>query len=345
MHKKFLIRLLVFLALLVSINILLDQLYKRCVVHNILNNAKDRDFRQYNDTLRYLSLGNSHNTVDTYVLENAFNYNSPAENYVQSYYKLKYIVEEQKKIPENLILYIDVSSFSAMAAGYFEHNSYWIKYVDYFEVARVMGDRHILNKWLEGNFFSYAGNYRNIKLSLIYLVKIGHLNLHHGYRAPRNFKNFAYYRPEDIDILSDESQYDWTGARETDRKEKVRRAKRKADIYLTRKGYFDHTMATYFEKILHLCLDHDIQVILLRAPLTREYWEEVNRIVPAGKLYEKVRNIYTRYPNVTMVLDYHDLFFDHPEYFFDPDHLNPLGARLFTQQLQQDLKKSAKTQK
>ncbi len=37
------------------------------------------------------------------------------------------------------------------------------------------------------------------------------------------------------------------------------------------------------------------------------------------------------------VLDYHDLYWDTPEYFFNSDHLNGEGAIEFTKVLKQDL--------
>jgi hypothetical protein len=46
-----------------------------------------------------------------------------------------------------------------------------------------------------------------------------------------------------------------------------------------------------------------------------------------------------RYPVFERNFDYHLLFADHPEYFFDPDHLNIQGSDLFTTQLANDLKK------
>lgn len=344
-HKKFLKRLLYFALMLIIINVILDQLYKNFVVHNILNNAKDKDFMAYDDTLKYLSLGNSHNTVNTHILDNAYNYNAPAENYVQSYYKLKSIIKEKKKKPEYLLLYIDMSAFSQLAAGYFEHNSYWIKYIDYFELSRIMHDKRILSKWLEGKFVSYAGGYRDIMLSIVYLVKIGKLDLHNGFRPPRNFKNFAYKKPADISLFSDEADYDWTKGERIGKEEKIIRAKAKSGIYFNKKTYFDKTMATYFKMILQLCQENDIKVILLRAPLTKAYWEDVNTIIPVDSLYAKVESIYRQYPNVTNVLDYHNIFFNHPEYFFDADHINPKGTEIFTKRLKKDLKKEDKKNK
>jgi len=313
MSKKLIYRLILFIATLVAVNFILNGLYKTFVVHNILNRAKDQQFAEYADTLKYLAMGNSHNCVNTFILENSFNYGAPGESYIQSYYKLKYILEETNKKPENVILFIDMSSFNGVLGDRLEYNSYWIKYINYFELARVKNDRKVLNKWVEGRFFSYAGNYKDIKLSFVYLVKIKELNLHNGYRPHRDFKNF------------------------TDVKNKYREAKKKVDIYLKRDSYFDPVLQYYFESILELCLENDINVILVRIPVTKEYYEEASIGIPLSDLYGKIEDSYRKFDNVSMVLDYHDLYFDHPEYFFDADHLNPRGSDLFTTRLRDDI--------
>ena len=313
MKRDFIIRIVLFLLALIVVNTVLDQLYKRFVVHNLLNNTKDEQFDAYTDTLKYLSLGNSHNCVNTYILENSFNYGSPGENYIQSYYKLKSILEKSGKRPENVILFADISSFGPKTANRLEYNSYWIKYIDYFELAKIKRNRDILSKWLEGKFFSFAGNYKDIQLTFIYAIKIGKLELHNGYRPHRDFKNFAL------------------------EKNKAKQARAKAALYLSKQDYFDKDITFYFEKILQLCQDYDINVILIRIPVTREYFEEASNIVPVDELYEQIQMVSANYPNVTYFLDYHDLYFDHPEYFFDPDHLNPRGSDLFTERLKLDL--------
>ncbi len=313
MKKNFIIRIVLFLLTLIVANTVLDQLYKKFVVHNLLNNTKDEQFNAYTGTLKYLSLGNSHNCVNTYILGNSFNYGSPGENYIQSYYKLKSILEKSDKKPENVILFADISSFGPKTANRLEYNSYWIKYIDYFELAKIKRNRDILSKWLEGKFFSFAGNYKDIQLTFIYAIKIGKLELHNGYRPHRDFKNFA---------------------REQNR---TKQARAKVNIYLSKQDYLDKDIKFYFERILQLCQDHGINVILIRIPVTREYFEESSNIVPVDELYEQVQVICTSYQNVTHFLDYHDLYFDHPEYFFDPDHLNPRGSDLFTERLKLDL--------
>lgn len=314
MTRTFIIRLLLFSALLLGVNFALDQAFKAFSVHNILNLRMDEQFADYNDTLKYLSLGNSHNCINTYILSNSFNYGSPSENYIQSYYKLKHILEKSGKKPEYVILQADISTYGPKIADRFEYNSYWIDYIDYPELARIKGDRNVLTKWIEGRFFSYAGNYKDVQLSILYRIKIRKLEMHNGYRPHRDYRNFAQ------------------------EKDKQRLAWAKANLFLTRGTWFDPTIKAYFEKILQLCQNHGVKVLMIRYPMTREFHEEEIRIVPEHQLFREVEAIASKYPVFVKMFDYHNLFFDHPEYFFDPDHLNIKGSDLFTRRFAEDMR-------
>jgi hypothetical protein len=313
MSRKFIIRLILFLSLLVVISIALDRSFKAFSVHNTLNNMMDRQFAEYDDTLKYLALGNSHNCINTHILKNCFNYGSPSENFIQSYYKLKYILEKTGKKPEYLILQADLSSFGPKISDRYEYNSYWIKYIDYRELARIKNSKDMLYHWLEGKFFSYVGNYKDVQLSIYYRMKIKQIEMYHGYRPHRDYHNFA------------------------DEPDKQKTAWDKANLILSKEVYFDPAIKVYFEKILQLCQVYGVRVIMVRMPMTKEFNEEEAKLVPADKLIAEVNAITSRYPVFAGSLDYHLLFVRHPEYFFDPDHLNIMGADLFTTQLARDL--------
>jgi hypothetical protein len=313
MSRKFAIRLILFLALLVVVNYALDKAFKAFSVHNALNNMMDKQFAEYDDTLQYLALGNSHNCINTHILKNSFNYGSPSENFIQSYYKLKHILEETGKKPEYLILQADISSFGPKISNRYEYNSYWIKYIDYVELARVKGSKDMLFKWMEGRFFSYVGNYKDIQLSILYRIKIKTFEMYHGYRPHRDYRNFA------------------------DEPDKQKLAFDKANLILSKESYLDPAIQVYFEKILQLCQSHGVHVIMVRMPMTKEFNEEEAKLVPADKLYAEVGAITSRYPVFKGTFDYHLMFEDHPDYFFDPDHLNIKGSDLFTEQLAKDL--------
>lgn len=314
MSKQFIRRFILFIILLVFINLLLDQAFKTFSVHNILNEQMDEQFVEYDDTLKYLAIGNSHNCINTYILENCFNYGSPSESYIQSYYKLKHILEETDKKPEYIILQSDISSYGPFSADRYEYNSYWIKYIDFIELARIKQERSVLSKWIEGKYFSYAGNYKDVQLSIVYRAKMKNLEMYHGYRPHRDFRNFA------------------------NEANKQRSAWNAAQRFLSKDIYFDRTTKIYFEKIIQLCQANDVKIVMVRYPLTKEFSDEERKIVPTEKLFREVEEIATRYDVYKGTFDYHNIYFDHPEYFFDPDHLNVKGSDLLTKRLASDLK-------
>lgn len=316
MTKKFAIRILLFLVFLVSLNLLLNWGFKHFSAHRWVNLKMDDQFEEYNGTLTWLAMGNSHNCVNTHILDNSFNYGSPGENFIRSYYKLKYILEEKDKKPEYLLLQADISCFGPKISERFEYNYYWVKYVDYLELARIKKDRDVLNYWIEGKFFSYAGNYKDFWLSIVYRIKMKDVDMYRGYRSHRDYRNFA--------DVPDRQKVAWD----------------KAHMILTKDVYFDPTIRVYYDMILQLCQEHQVKVLLVRFPEAKELYEEEERIVPVDKLYNEVEAISAKYSVYQGILDYHDMFFDHPEYFFDPDHLNVKGSDLFTKRLSQDLDKT-----
>lgn len=316
MTGRFAIRLLIFAAIVVMVNYFLDWSFKRFSVHNILNKTMDKQFDEFDTGLKYLAMGNSHNCINTYILDSCFNYGSPSENIIQTYYKLRYILEESGKTPESLLLQADISSFGPKGASRFEYNFYWKKYINYIELARIKNDKDILLKYFEGKFFSYVGNYKDVQLSILYRMKMKNIEIYRGYRPHRDFRNFA------------------------DEPDRRKLAWSKANLFLSRDGYFDPAIRIYLEKIFELCQEHGVKVYLIRVPMSKEFYEEELKIVPADRLYTEVEELARNYPVFVKILDYHDLYFDHPEYFFDPDHLNIKGSDLFTERLSQDLYKT-----
>jgi hypothetical protein len=276
----------------------------------------DRQFAEYDGRLSYLTMGNSHNCINTYILENSFNYGSPGESYIQTYYKLKYILEKSGRKPSVLLLQSDISSFGPVISDRYEYNAYWIKYIDFFELARIKKNNDVMLNWLEGHFFSYAGNYKDVKLSIVYRIKFKNFFMHNGYRPRREYKNFA--------DEPDRQKVAWDKARRV----------------LSEEVHFDPDIKIYFEKILQLCQDHDVKVVLIRFPEAWEYFEEQAAIVPVDKLYGEVEELASGFGIYNGILDYHDLFFEHPEYFFDADHLNGKGADLLSERLAADLRAS-----
>jgi len=316
MTRKFAIRILLFVVFLLTANFVFDRVFKAFSVHLKVNEMMDEQFEEFDGTFSYLAMGNSHNSINTRILPNSFNYGSPGENYIRTYYKLKYILESSGRKPEYLLLQADLSNFGPKISDRFEYNYYWIRYVNYAELARIKNDKDILYQWLEGRYFSYAGNYKDFWLSIVYRIKMKEVDMYRGYRAHRDYKNFAN--------VADRQKVAWD----------------KAHLILSQYEYLDDDIKIYFEMIMKLCQEHDVKVLLIRFPEAKELYEEEAKIVPVDKLYHEIGDIASKFIVFKGILDYHDLFFDHPEYFFDPDHLNVRGSDLFTTRLADDLSNS-----
>jgi hypothetical protein len=117
---------------------------------------------------------------------------------------------------------------------------------------------------------------------------------------------------------------------------KQKEAADQANMFL--KGYnsWDKDMVYYFRKILEYCTGRNIKVILIRLPVTREFWTEAERLNPSGPYYRKISDIVKLYPVVVYQYDFRKYFFGNPGYFRNPDHMNNKGAPVFSAMLNKE---------
>ncbi len=308
-------KLLVFVIMVIALNALLNIVYNRRMYYFRLSRQQDEQFEACPDSIRYLMLGNSHNRVDPAILGPGFSYIMPKEVYAQTYYKLKYILEKTNKRPQNILLSIDPVNFSPRAENELSFDGYWRKYLDYFEIARESNDPGYLLNWLSGNFFSYAGNYRYVLMSLQFrnadmqVVK-------NGYIPARDYRNFAKERNREA--LGFEI----------------------ATVYLSSYGRNPVLGETkYYLKILSLCKQYRIRLILLRMPMSDEYLKYAHRMVDLEKLDRAIVTLTRDHCNNFLLFDYRNEFHGKPGYFFNADHVNPAGAAIISTKIKEELGK------
>lgn len=280
-------------------------------------NLQDKQIENYSDSLKYLLMGSSHNTINPEIVPLSFNYATPNENFIKNYYKLKDLIERRKIIPEYLIMNMELPLFSPFASERFKYDSYWIRYVDYFEVAKIKNDNDYIYMWFEGNFFSYVGKIREILMTIYYwnfperIIK--------GYRQPVDSKNFA---------------------------NKIKRtefARQRAELYLSGFDELDENMVMYFNRIMDLCREYNIKVIFLKMPVTEEYYLASFEVADINRLNKDLKGLTSEYNDMAIVLDYESVFFDNPDFFYNPDHLNPEGADSVSRLIKTDLEKLDKS--
>ncbi len=308
-HRSFFRKVIVIFLLLLVVNALLNLIYDRWMIYHRLNRNQDRQFEAFSDTLTYLMLGNSHDMINPQILGNSFNYASPSEVYTQTWYKFKYILEKSSKKPEYVFISVDPVNFSPKAENTIKFDGYWRKYVDYFELAKETGDTDYLVKWFTGRYCAYAGNYKFIFMSLVYL-NADFSKVVNGYRPPRDYRNFAL--------------------------EPDRRASgiERATSYLSGYGTApDPGAVRYFKRILELCAENNIKPILVRMPLTDEYLEHANKLVDMKSLDDQIEKIAGEVAGEYLLFDFRNEFSGRPELFFNADHVNPKGADLISHKI------------
>lgn len=315
-NKLFFKKLGVFVILVLALNIILNEVYNHWMYYFRLARTQDEQFQTYTGPLKYLMLGNSHNRVSPAILGNGFCYIMPKEIYTQTYYKLKYILEKTNKRPENILLSIDPVNFSPRAETELSFDGYWRKYLNYFELARDYHSSDYLVNWFTGNFFSYAGNYRYVLMS-IQFFKANLNQIKNGYIPARNYLNFAK-----------ESNREAIGFEV-------------ATAYLSsysKKSILGETR--YYLKILDLCKQYNIHLILLRMPMTDEYLKYARKLIDLDKLDREIIDLTRNHCDDFKVFDYRNEFHGKPEYFFNADHINPDGVTIISSKIKEELEKN-----
>lgn len=315
-NKQFFLKLTVFVILVLALNEGLNLVYDRWMYYFRLARNQDEQFESCPDTLKYLMLGNSHNRVNPEILGNGFCYITPKEVYRQTWYKLKYILEKTGKRPENILLSIDPVNFSPKAENDRSFDGYWRKYLDYSVLAQEHLDPGYMLNWITGNFFSYVGNYKYAYMSVLFF-KTDLSKIKYGYFPARNYRNFAKEPNRDQLGYFVASAY--------------------LASYAGNSSLFN---TDYYCRILALCRQYKIHLILLRMPLTDEYLKYARKLVDLDKLDRDIMDVTRNNCNDFTVFDYRNEFHGKPWYFFNADHVNPAGATIISRKIKEELEKT-----
>lgn len=313
--KETYIKLLTFLLLLVGVNFILHYSYKLIIYDKTDNARKEKQFEEYRGRLKYLFLGDSHsqNAIDPLIIGNSFNFSSANENYIQTYFKLKGIVNDLGRKPEYVVLPIDLSSFSSFRTGRFIDPSLLLTFGDYLEISMYDKDPSYLITWLKTEFFMYAGNYTTINRFLKVQKELDFSDMQLGFKGRRG--------------------------KLTNQKDIAKACENKVELYLGGYDHFDPILRDYFVKILDFCQKQDIKVYLMKMPLAKEYIEACNKYFSVDDYYTKIYALTSRYPVVNHIFDFQDYFFGQQHLLRNPDHANLEGAQVFSTMLAKELAK------
>ncbi|MBI4847226.1 MAG: DUF1574 family protein [Nitrospirae bacterium] len=275
----------------------------------------DRDFYRYDNKI--LMLGDSHSMtgLNSEIIGDAFNFSSGGANYMKTYYKLKYILNDKPRRFKVLIIPFDLHSFASNRSDVLMDSYYWKKYVNYWELGlRKKNLPAYLTEYLRGNYFPYAGEFGNVYL----YFKDGQQNV-----------GKEKYRKVIKGYMIDDENYS--------KKDKMKLARTRTEEHFKGTKSVDEDLVFYFNKIVSLASGHGIKIILIKFPITDEYYSIASEMMQVDKYNAQINSLVEGKPDM-FLWDYQNFFFDKDYLFSDSDHLNTAGATEFSNIIKDRLK-------
>jgi hypothetical protein len=95
----------------------------------------------------------------------------------------------------------------------------------------------------------------------------------------------------------------------------------------------------YYCKILALCKQYKIHLLLLRMPMTDEYLKYARKMVDIDKLDRDILNVTRAHFDDFEVFDFRNEFHGKDNFFFNADHINPIGVEIVSMKIKEELQK------
>lgn len=248
--------------------------------------------------INYLVLGDSQAVrgVDVRELDRAFNYADLGDSVIMSYYKLKDLIAEGKQI-DTVILTASLGYFGEFKADKFTRLYLWTEIIDWWELAEIQGKHvHWLKKYLQAKFLAYKS------LRKIFFRR-------HFSKVKEKLPYYDGFKPKPAGQFQDVTI----------------RAKK----YFKHQKHFDESLWVYLKKLLDLAMENDIDVHILRMPVTEAYYKKTMQYLKTDDLPEQIARLQVEYSNLSFQ-DELKRFFGKKEMFFDDIHLNADGATVIT---------------
>lgn len=314
-HKlKFIKRGICFVILFLITVALLDTFYSNTIEKNKQLFRQDNEWELYkkiipNNVLDYAIFGDSHardGFNPDYVI-NSFNFATSGEDYVETYYKILKLLNKDNIKIKNIILEIDTHSFSnniRTNKRLFQELDYYSKFISLKEISQLK-EQNLLFTYIQ-NTFKIAG--KGNEIMSYYFNPPTPTEINKGWTNNTHFLDINKSKISSNDFSAELTQ-------------------------------INNRSLNYFKKILTLANEKNINIILIKYPMSIVYdlklkEHNISRREYYKKLYKEIDKITTNY----RILDYYNLYFNNINYFGDEDHLNYIGSTLLTKKIAEDVK-------
>ena len=312
MEKKKILEIGIFVLIIVAILITLNISYQKFIHPSSNPEVIERDFEKYKNETKILILGNSHSRddINPTFLPNSYVLALPSESYMNSYYKLKTIKNNNNNI-ETVILSYDSVSFSSKNTYNVKPINYWKKYIDFGEVFIISKGKMPTLKYMVMAAFPYINMFDST------------FQFHHNKNLNHNKGQWTLLYFDFSTVMN---------------KNKEAISLRRVNNHFKGQEIIDPVKVIYFEKILNFSQEKNISVVLIKFPITEIHYNTEKEYIPnIEEFYSEFDGIINKYENV-YILDYIKYFFENESLFKDVDHLNPEGSTIFAKEIYKDLK-------
>jgi len=295
-------RILLFALLFLGANELIKLYFFEVSISDHTLVKQERRFDKYHGDLKYLFLGNSRvaRAIDTSLIDNSYAYCSGGESNVQTYYKLKYLLETESDRITNVILPIGINSIGLYRPDKNLNSFYWRKYMDYVELMELTSDYSTYSSVaIKSEMFPYF-----------------------EYPYVRMLKEYDEAR-----LIGSDSIYQFGSEKE--------RIELAANVVANQHRFVHINNATaieYVKKTIDLVKRYKKRLTFIKYPVTH-YYENASLIYEIEDGRKEIDAIIKRVASEIDFLDFQNLYADKPDYFRDVHHLNEDGKRKFTNHL------------
>ncbi len=301
----------IFVLILVVLHVVLRQSFLSVLISTSPAFMRDRELNEQKEPFDVVIIGDSHAMLlDPEALGNAANQSELGAGYMLMYYNLARHLKQRPNLCRAVLVPTDLHSFT-MEWGRFTADKRRALYVDHLELARRDGEslRHGA-EFLQHNVFPYASLPKTLGDSIL---------------PSKRDANLARMQEKLHSSFSERSEEELRLAAEW-----IRGAHYRSE------SWFDDGQAEYFNRILDLCEQHGVRVILVRYPVSDFYLETSSQCFPLEEHAAKVQELLASRA-APLVLDYQTVFAARRDLFSDSDHLNADGIETFTALLRDDL--------
>ncbi|MBW2973166.1 hypothetical protein KY346_02105 [Candidatus Woesearchaeota archaeon] len=306
----FIKKMILFCILLTISFALLNWIYCATILPKSSLEKTNTQFKNSLENIDIIFMGASHTktAINPLIINKSFNFGANAENYILTYYKFRTILNSYTSNIQTVVLPLDLHVFSPYLTTRFENDWYWRKYIDFKELANFTNES-IFKKEIKSIFPLLDSGSDLIEL----LMRRKTSKIVKGH------------------ILSLE--------RFSNAQNRTQLAANTAKRHLEYSQIIKQDAFLYFKKIIELANRREVTVILIKYPVTKEYFIASKKyIADTEEFYKKIVNKIYKYNNV-YILDYQKLFFDKNDLFKDDNHLNKWGAEILSKQVAKDLEK------